>query len=114
MRAANEVARFVLELLALAAFGYSAAQLTDGLIRFLIAAAAIVVAAAFWGVFVAPKSPRRLRDPVRLVVEVVFFGAAGGSLVATGSWWLGLALAAAGIANAVVLRLHRPVLGALE
>jgi hypothetical protein len=113
MRAINEVLRFLLELAALAAFGFGAAQLTDGPIRFGLAALAVVAAAAFWGVLVAPKSTHRLRDPLRLVIEVLFFAAAGGSLIACGVWWLGLVLAAAGIANAVLLRLHEPVLGAI-
>jgi hypothetical protein len=114
MRAANEVIRFVLELLALAAFGYGAAQLADGPVRYVLAAIAVAVGAAFWGVLVAPKSARRLADPVRLVVEVAFFVAAGGALAATGSLWFGIALAVAGAANAGSLRLHEPVLGALE
>lgn len=114
MRVVNEVLRFVLELLALAAFGYGAAQLADGPLRFGLGAIAVVAAAALWGVLVAPKSSRRLADPARLVVEIVFFAAAGASLAAAGVLALGIVLAVAGVANAVLLRLHRPVLGALE
>lgn len=114
MRAVNEVLRFVLELLALAAFGYGAAQLADGPIRVGLGALAVVAAAAFWGVLVAPKSRRRLPDPARLVVEIAFFAAAGASLAAAEVAALGVALVVAGSANAALLRLHRPVLGALE
>jgi hypothetical protein len=114
MRVVNEVLRFVLELLALAAFAYGAAHLTDGPIRLAVGAIAVLAAATVWGVLVAPKSTRRLRDPARLVVEIAFFAAAGGALVAVGALVLGLTLVAAGVANAVLLRLHRPVLGALE
>jgi Protein of unknown function (DUF2568) len=113
MRAANEVFRFLLELAALAAFGYAAAQLVDNPARFALAAVAVVVGVAFWGVLVAPKSTRRLGDPVRLGVEIVFFLVAGGSLVAVGAPWLGIVLAVLGIANAVSLRFLDPVLGAL-
>jgi hypothetical protein len=113
MRAANEVARFLLELCALAAFGYGAAQLVDSPARLALAAVAVVIGAAIWGVLVAPKSTRRLGDPVRLVVEIVFFAVAGASLIAAGALWLGVGLTVLGIANAVSLRFIDPVLGAL-
>ena len=106
MRATNEVLRFVLELCTLAAFAYSAAQLGDGPVRVLLAVAAIAAAGAFWGVLVAPKARRRLADPLRLVVEIVFFAAAGLSLVAAGAVWIGVALAVLAIANAILLRKH--------
>lgn len=35
-----------------------------------------LLAAAAWGRWVAPRAPRRLRDPVRLVIEVVLFAVA--------------------------------------
>jgi hypothetical protein len=74
---------------------------------------AVVVAVAVWGVFVAPNSARRLADPVRLIVELVFFALAGVAVAAAGSLVLGVLLAAAGIANAVSLRFTAPVLGAI-
>ena len=113
MRATNEVLRFVLELCTLVVFAYSAAQLGDGPVRVLLAVAAIAAAGAFWGVLVAPKARRRLADPLRLIVEIVFFAAAGLSLVAAGAVWIGVALAVLAIANAILLRKHEPVLGAL-
>lgn len=111
---ANEVLRFVVELLALAAFGYAAAQAADGPVGVGLGIVAVVIAAGFWGVLVAPRSTRRLRDPFRLLVEVVFFVAAGAALAGTGTRWPGLAIAVVGVANAVLLRTHQPVLGALE
>ena len=33
-------------------------------------------AAAIWGRFVSPKAPNRLKDPVRVAVEIIFFGGA--------------------------------------
>jgi hypothetical protein len=113
MRAANEVARFLLELCALAAFAYGAAQSVDGPARYALAVVAALAAAGFWGVLMAPTAKRRLADPVRLVVEIVFFAGAGVTLVAVGALWLGVALAVLAIANAVSLRFHDPVLGAL-
>ena len=113
MRAANEVLRFVLELCAIVAFGYAAAQLVDGPGRFVLAAVAAGLAIAVWGVLVAPKSSRRLADPARLIVEIVFFAAAGLSLAGVSWLWLGVALAVVAIGNAILLRRHAPVLGAL-
>jgi hypothetical protein len=67
-----------------------------------VAAAGVV---ALWAAFVAPKSARRLRDPARLVLELVIFAAAtaalagaAGSLVA--AVYAGIAVATAAAARA--------------
>jgi hypothetical protein len=114
MKAANEILRFLLELLALLAFAISAGQLAGGPARFALAALAVAAAGGYWGVLVAPKSARRLKDPARLIAESVFFVAAGLALGRTVSVWMGAGLTVVGIANAVLLRMHDPVLGALE
>ncbi len=38
----------------------------------------------FWGFFVSPKAPRRLRDPLRLVSELVIFLGATAAFVEVG------------------------------
>ncbi len=52
-----------------------------------------------WAVWVAPRSPRRLPDPPRLVLELVLFTATAGALAAAGYVLVAVAL---GVASAVV------------
>jgi uncharacterized protein DUF2568 len=71
--------RFVLELcmlVALGIWGFSE--------NIVLGIAAPLAAALVWGLWIAPKANRRLRDPVRLAVELVLFGAAGAALAAAG------------------------------
>lgn len=84
-RAANEVLGFALELAALtalSAWGWQAAS--DQLARLGLAAGAPLLAATAWGQFVAPRAPRYLGSPGRLVVEGAVFGAAALALVELG------------------------------
>jgi hypothetical protein len=100
----NEVLRFVLELLALAAFGILGWSVGTGVWRFLLAAGLPLAAAVFWGAYAAPRSVRRLPDPQRFVFELVFFGAAAAALIYVG--WLvpGLVFAVVVLANMVLVR----------
>jgi hypothetical protein len=69
--------RFVLELcmlVALGIWGFSE--------NFVLGIAAPLAAAVVWGLWIAPKATRRLRDPVRLALELLLFGAAGVALAA--------------------------------
>jgi Protein of unknown function (DUF2568) len=105
MRPTMLALRFALELAALAAFAVFGLHAVRGPGRFALAAVLVLAAAAVWGRWMAPASRRRLADPVRLVVEVVFFAAAGVALAATGRWLLGAALTVVAVANAGLLRL---------
>lgn len=72
MKPLNLGLRFVLELCMLVAFGvWGFSQ------NIVLGIAAPLAAAVVWGLWIAPKASRRLRDPVRLVVELLLFGAAG-------------------------------------
>ena len=69
--------RFVLELcmlVALGIWGFSE--------NIVLGIAAPLAAAVVWGLWIAPKATRRLRDPVRLALELLLFGAAGVALAA--------------------------------
>jgi hypothetical protein len=71
--------RFVLELcmlVALGIWGFSE--------NIVLGIAAPLAAAVVWGLWIAPKASRRLRDPVRFAVELLLFGAAGAALAAAG------------------------------
>jgi hypothetical protein len=91
------VARVVSELGALVCIGAAVAGATDGRARWTLAVAAVAATVAVWAAFVAPRAPRRLRDPKRLVLELaVFFCATAGLVALTGSptAWLALGGAA--------------------
>lgn len=44
-----------------------------------------VIAAAIWGRFVSPKACQRLDDPLRVTVEIVFFGGAATAMASAGA-----------------------------
>lgn len=98
-RTANLGLRFGLEvivLLALAVWGLNA---TDQLLlALLLGVGAPGAVIAVWGTFVAPRAPRRLPDPSRLLVEAAIFALAVLALAGVGHLILGLLLAlAAGV-----------------
>lgn len=89
--------RFLLEVGALVGIFAGVARAGEGQARWVMAAGATAVAGAVWGTFVAPKAKRRLRDPRRLIVELlVFFAGTAGLVAVTGTpvAWMALALAA--------------------
>jgi len=81
MRAANDGLRFSLELSALAAVAYWGWSEHGGVWRWVLVVAAPLAVAALWGKTIAPKARRRVRDPWRLVVELVVFGGAVAALL---------------------------------
>ena len=77
MKPLNLGLRFVLELcmlVALGIWGFSE--------NVVLGIAAPLAAAVVWGLWIAPKATRRLRDPLRLALELLLFGAAGVGLAA--------------------------------
>jgi Protein of unknown function (DUF2568) len=97
--------RFLTELGLLAALAAAGLSLDAPLpVRVLLAVAAPGAAAAAWGRFVAPRSARRLRDPARLVLEAVLFGAATLALVLAGHPAAATVLAAAAAVTAPLSR----------
>jgi hypothetical protein len=59
-----------------------------------------VVAAIIWAIAIAPQARRRLADPLRLIIEVVLFGAAAAGLGIEGSliWAVIFAVVTIGVA----------------
>lgn len=81
MRAANDVLRFSLELCALAAVAYWGWSEHGGVWRWVLVVAAPLAMALLWGNTIAPKSRRDVRDPWRLVVELLVFVGAFAALL---------------------------------
>ncbi|MFB6096234.1 MAG: YrdB family protein [Haloferacaceae archaeon] len=70
------ILRFLLELGGLVAVGYAGTRLAPGQSGLVLGLAAVVAVGGLWWLFVAPKAPRRLADPWRLLLELGVFGVA--------------------------------------
>jgi hypothetical protein len=104
--AVNLGVRFLLELAMLVALGWVGGEIgSSWLVSVPLAIAFPVLAAVIWGMFIAPKAPRRLTDPAKLLVELVLFSAAAVGLALVGHPVLAAVLAATFVANTAVLRL---------
>jgi hypothetical protein len=95
LRPANDALRFFLELSALAAVAYWGWTEPDGALRWVLVVAAPLAVAAVWGRWMAPRSPKRVGDPWRLVIELLVFGSAAAALARAGQGTLAAILAGA-------------------
>lgn len=68
----------------LAALAYSGFTIGDGALGWVLGIGLPVLAATLWGILLAPKSSRQVRDPARLGMEVLIFGGAVAALVGAG------------------------------
>ena len=104
--AVNLGIRFLLELAMLVALGWIGGEIGSSWpVSVLLAISLPVLAAVVWGMFIAPKAPRRLADPAKLVVELVLFAAAVVGLALVGHPVLAAVLAVVLVVNIAVLRL---------
>lgn len=76
MKQFNLGLRFMLELALLIIFAYWGFQTHTDTASWLLGLGTPVAAAAVWGVFLAPKSQRRLQNPSRFWLEIALFGLA--------------------------------------
>lgn len=97
--------RFLTELALLGGLALAGTRLGSGVALAIVDAVLLpVVAAAIWGLFIAPKARRRLPEPARFLVEFVLFAATGLVLVLVGWPVSGIVLAVAGIGVAALTR----------
>ncbi|MDX1690315.1 MAG: YrdB family protein [Acidimicrobiia bacterium] len=104
MRRAVESLRFLLQVaafVALAIWGWQAVD--DPALSAMLAVAAPGLAAAAWGIWVAPMAPARLDDPTRLVVELVVFDAAVVALLLAGHVTWAIVYAVAVVAHLAIM-----------
>jgi hypothetical protein len=108
MRLANLALRFLLELAALAAFGYWGFVVGDDLrLKVLLGLGAPVLAAVLWGLFASPKAAVSLPGPAKLAFEIGWFGAAATGLAHAGRAWFAVVLLAVYGVNRVLLHVLR-------
>ena len=103
LKAANLGLKFLLELLAIAAFAYWGASRSPVILAVILAIAIPAVFVAAWGVWAAPRSPRRLPGQTRVPFELGCFALAALALIAAGATVAGIAFAVAAAFNAVLL-----------
>jgi hypothetical protein len=90
----NEALRFILELCALASFGYWGIQ--TGKVWYVKAVLGIggpLLVGIIWGTFGSPGAAIPVKGLMRLVLEIAIFGLASAGLIAAGRTYLGLTLA---------------------
>ncbi|WP_191984172.1 YrdB family protein [Amycolatopsis eburnea] len=97
--------RFLTELALLGGLALAGTQLGTGVALAIVDAVLLpLVAAALWGLFIAPRARRRLPEPARFLVEFALFAGAGVVLVLVGWPVSGIVLAVAGIGVAALTR----------
>lgn len=105
--AANLALKFLLELVAVAAFAMWGASVADGVLSVLAAVAAAAACVALWGRFAAPKSAHRLGDAARVPFELGVFVLAAIGLLDTAGAPAAAIFAGLVIVNAVGLTVLR-------
>jgi len=108
MRAGNLALRFLLELASLVALGYWGASAADGAVaRVVFGVGLPLTAAAFWGVFVAPRARVMLPTAMRMALGLVVFACAAAALVDRGQVGLGISFAGASLLNVALIAIWR-------
>jgi hypothetical protein len=100
----NLALRFVLELCLVAAMGFIGYEtFGQSVLRWLAAAVLVAATVAIWGYWIAPKAARQLKQPRRLLVEVVLFGSAAAGLALVGEQKVATEFAVAVACNEVLI-----------
>jgi hypothetical protein len=100
MRTANLALSFFIELFAVWALGYWGFRATDDtLLKFVLGIGAPAILIVIWGMWLAPKSTRRLRPPTLQIVKLIVFGVAAFALASAGEVTLAMAFAVVVIIN---------------
>lgn len=104
IQATNLALRFLLEICALVAFGYWGFQTGQSTwARVGLGIGAPVVAAVVWGTFISPRAAIPVSLSVRLLLELIVFGAAVVALASAGQRTLAWVLALVVVINEILL-----------
>jgi hypothetical protein len=102
LRGVTLAVRFLCELAMLAALAYWGFTVADGIGAWVLGIGAPLLAAVVWGAWVAPKSRWPVPTPVRVVIELVLFGAAAGALAVAGQPVLAVVLGVAALVTSLL------------
>ena len=84
-RSALLAVRFAIEIATVAVLAWAGASASAGLgVRIVLAIGLPAVMMVIWGLVMAPRARRRLREPARLIAEVVIFLGSAAGLAAAG------------------------------
>jgi hypothetical protein len=104
MSAANLALAFFLELAMLGAFGYWGFWIgKTGMAKVGLGIGIPLLVAVMWGIFMAPRSSRRLQGAAYLALKLVLFGLAVAALILAGSPALGIVFGVLVVINTVLL-----------
>jgi Protein of unknown function (DUF2568) len=103
LKAANLGLKFLLELVTIAALAYWGANHSPVILAVILAIAIPAVFVAAWGIWAAPRSPRRLPRQTRVPFELGCFMLAAVALIAAGAAAAGITFAVVAVVNAVLL-----------
>jgi hypothetical protein len=99
---------FLVELIMLVIFGYVGAATGAALpVKILLGFGFPVAAAVFWGIFIAPASKTRLRDPFLTIVKIIVFTLAAVLLYFTGMQTQAIVFEIIVLLNLVLLYIYR-------
>jgi hypothetical protein len=100
----NEALRFILELCALASFGYWGIQIGKvWYVKALLGITVPLVIGVIWGTFGSPGASIPLRGIERLALEIAIFGLASAGLIVVGRANLGLVLVILFVINRILI-----------
>ena len=104
-KSANLALSFILELCMLAALGYWGFKTGSAtLVQLILCLGIPLLTAVIWGIFLAPASARRLREPFHVSLELIIFALAIIALYTAGQPTLAVIFGVVYVIN-VVLRL---------
>jgi hypothetical protein len=108
LKLANLALSFLLELAMLAAFAYWGFHTsTDGILRIVLGIGAPLIAIVVWGIFLAPRSSKRLTGIQQLILATIIFGLAVIALVVADRPDLGVVLGVAFIINRILIAIWK-------
>jgi Protein of unknown function (DUF2568) len=102
LRGVTLAVRFLCELAMLAALAYWGFIVGDGIGAWMLGVGTPLLAAVVWGAWVAPKARWPVPMPVRVVIELVLFGAAVGGLTVAGQPALAVVLGVAALVTSLL------------
>lgn len=103
LKSINLAVAFLLELCMLAALAYWGFQAESTLLKIVLGIGAPALAIVIWGLFMAPRSPRRLTGWAYLILKSVLFGIAAIVLAAAGQAALAVVFVAVAVINQILL-----------
>ena len=103
LKGLNLALSFILELCAVGALAYWGFKASENtLLRLILGVGAPLIMIVIWGMYLAPRSTRRFKEPVLSVAQLIIFGLAAAALAAAGQSTAAAIFLAATLVNLVM------------